>query len=116
MLFFWNRLKLRCIWSWSGLRMAWESEHSFRSWIWANGVSALLALALPMTPAERALILALGVLILAAELINTAIEAAVDHISTEEHPLAMKAKDCGSAGVAMAGLAAGVAWVVVLVG
>ena len=72
--------------------------------------------ALDLTPGERALILALGLLLLAAELINTAIEEVVDHISPGPDPRAKKAKDCGSACVALAALAGGVAWVVVLVG
>ncbi|MCR9108210.1 MAG: diacylglycerol kinase [Rhodobacteraceae bacterium] len=94
----------------------WQNEHSFRSWVWANLVSATLAFFLPLSPVERAVILALGLLILAAELLNTAIEDAIDYISTDEHPLAKRAKDAGSAGVAVAALAAGVAWVVILIG
>lgn len=113
---FLRRLKLRCLWSWAGVAATWRSEHSFRSWVRANLVSAILALIVPMSPAERALILALGILILAAELLNTAIEDAVDYISTEDHPLAKRAKDAGSAGVAVAAIAAGVAWVVILIG
>ena len=113
---FLRRLKLRCIWSWSGCVATWRSEHSFRSWVWANLISAALALALPLTPAERALILALGLLVLAAELLNTAIEDAVDYISTDDHPLAKRAKDAGSAGVALASIAVGLAWLVILIG
>ena len=70
--YFFERLKWRCIWSWEGVRDAWVHQHSFRSWVWANLVSAALALYLPLDPAERALILALGVLVLAAEALNTA--------------------------------------------
>ena len=62
-----------------------------------------------------ALILALGVNVLAFELINTAIERAVDYISEKEHPLAKRSKDAGSAGVAVAAIGAGVAWLVVLI-
>ena len=113
---FFRRLKLRCIWSWAGVVATWRTEHSFRSWVWANLASAVFAFALPLTPAERALILALGLLVLAAELFNTAIEDAVDYISTEDHPLAKRAKDAGSAGVAVAAIAAGVAWLVILIG
>jgi diacylglycerol kinase (ATP) len=79
----------------------------------ANVFSAALAFSVDLTPAERALILALGLLILAAELINTAIEEVVDHILPVIDPRAKKAKDCGSACVALTALAA---WVVVLVG
>lgn len=111
-----RRLANTVIWSWEGFRAAWATERTLRQWTIVNAVSAALAFTLDLTPAERALILALGLLILAAELINTAIEEVVDHISPEVHPRAKKAKDCGSACVALAALAAGVAWVVVLVG
>lgn len=115
MLYFFKRLRLRIIWSWAGCRDTWRNEYSFRSWVWANLVSAALAFILPLSGAERALILALGILVMAAELFNTAIENAVDDISTEERDLARRAKDAGSAGVAVAATAAGVAWLAVLI-
>ena len=115
MIYFFKRLYWRTIWSWQGVANAWVEEHSFRSWVWANLVSGGLALYLPLTPGERALILALGVLVMAAELMNTAIERTVDYISTDKHDLAKQAKDAGSAGVAVTAIAAGVAWVVILV-
>jgi diacylglycerol kinase (ATP) len=104
------------VWSLDGWRAAWASEKTLRQWTLVNVASAALALALDLTPGERALILALGLLVLAAELLNTAIEETVNYISTETHPLARKAKDCASAGVALAALAGGVAWLVVLIG
>ena len=112
---FLRRLKWRVIWSCAGLKDTWANEHSFRSWVWANVVSAALALWL-LEGAELALILSLGVLVLAVELINTAIERAVDLVSLEKSELARQAKDAGSAGVMVAAIAAGVAWVVVLLG
>ena len=69
-----------------------------------------------LSGAELALILALGILVLAMELANTALEHTVDLISQERSELARKAKDAGSAAVAVTAIAAGVAWVVVLVG
>lgn len=116
MLYFFKRLKHRIIWSWQGTLETWRSEHSFRSWVWANLISAGLAFWLPLLASERALILALGILVLASELMNTAIENAVDYISEDQHPLAKKAKDAGSAAVAVTAIAAGVAWVVILLG
>ena len=104
------------IWSLDGWRAAWASEKTLRQWTLVNAASAGLAFTLDLTPGERALILALGLLVLAAELLNTAIEEAVNYISDQTHPLAKKAKDCGSAGVALAALAGGAAWVVVLAG
>ena len=104
------------IWSWDGFRAAWATEKTLRQWTLANALSAALAFTLDLTPGERALILALGLLILAAELINTAVEEVVDMLSPGQDPRAKKAKDCGSACVALAAIAAGMAWVVVLAG
>ena len=112
---FFSRLRWRLIWSWAGIRDCWVNQHSFRSWVWANLVSAAAALILPLSFAETALILSLGVMVLAAEAMNTAIEYTVDYISTERHELAGRAKDAGSAGVFLTSLAAGAAWIVVLV-
>ncbi len=114
MLNFLQRLRWRVVWSCAGLSDAWRQEHSFRSWVWANVVSALLAFWL-LEGAELALILALGVLVLAAELFNTAVERVVDLVSLEKSELAKQAKDAGSAGVMVTAIAVGVAWVVVLV-
>ena len=111
-----RRLVNTVIWSWDGFRAAWGTEKTLRQWSIANVLSAALALLLDLTPGERALILALGLLVLAAELINTAIEEVVDMVSPGPDPRAKKAKDCGSACVALAALAAGAAWGVVLVG
>lgn len=110
----WSRFVDRAVWSWQGWCHAWREEQSLKQWVIANGVSATLAFSLEMGTGERALILALGVLVLAAELFNTAIERCVDYISTEQHPLAKQAKDAGSAGVAVTAIAAGVAWGVVI--
>ena len=56
MRYFLNRLKMRVIWSWAGCVATWKNEHSFRSWVWANLISAGLAFVLPLDAAERALI------------------------------------------------------------
>jgi diacylglycerol kinase (ATP) len=104
------------IWSLDGLRAAWATEKSLRQWTIVNLLSAALALGLDLSPAERALILALGLLVLAAELANTAIEEVVDFVSPDQHPSAKKAKDCGSAAVALTALAGGLAWLVILLG
>ena len=54
---------------------------------------------LPITYTQQALILAGGLLILAAECMNTAIERVVDDISADQRPAAKHAKDAGSAAV-----------------
>lgn len=103
-------------WSWQGWCSAWAREKSLRQWTVLNVLSAGLAFALALTPGERALILALGLLVLVMELVNTAIEECVDLVTEDHDPRAGRAKDAGSAAVAVAAIAGGVAWVVVLVG
>lgn len=111
-----KRIRNTARWSWQGWCAAWASEKSIRQWTAVNAVSAQLALILDLTGGERALILALGLLILAAELINTALEETVDYISKNQDPRAGKIKDCGSAVVAVTAIAGGVTWLVILVG
>jgi diacylglycerol kinase (ATP) len=53
-------------------------------------------------------------LLLVLELVNSAIEAAVDYVSTERHPLAKAAKDAGSAAVAVMGLGYVALWSITL--
>ena len=103
-------------WSWQGWTAAWATEKSLRQWTLVNVISALMAVLLDLTGGERALILALGLLILAAELLNTALEETVDYISGDHNPNAGKIKDCGSAVVAVTAIAGGTAWLAVLVG
>lgn len=111
-----HRISKTVIWSWDGWRAAWATEKTLRQWTLANAVSAGFALWLDLTGAERAVIIGLGLMILAAELMNTAVEEIVDHIMPGPHPMARKAKDCGSASVAVTAIAAGLAWLFVLIG
>lgn len=111
-----RRFANTCRWSLQGWRAAWATEKSLRQWCVVNALSAMLAFTLDLATGERALILALGLLILAAELFNTAIEEVVDLASPERHPGAGKAKDCGSAAVALTAIAGGLAWLVILLG
>jgi diacylglycerol kinase (ATP) len=111
-----RRIMNTTIWSWEGWVSAWGREKSLRQWTALNVISAVAVFLIDLTPGERALILALGLLVLAAELINTAVEEVVDYISEERDPRAKRAKDAGSAMVAVAATACGVAWLVVLLG
>lgn len=109
---FWSTV----LWSWQGWQAAWATEKALRQWALLQAVSIPAALALPLTRGERALIIALGFLVLAAELANTAIETVVNRINPDPSDMARKAKDCGSAMVALTVMATGVAWLVVLLG
>ena len=99
----WLLFKYRVLWSWAGWLHCWRTEPSLHMWFWINVVSAIFVFWLDLAGLERALILALGLLILAAELMNTGIERAIDYISRDDHPLAEQAKDAASAAVAWPG-------------
>ena len=98
----------------AGLRAAWRDEAAFRQELAVCALLAPLALWLPLPPTERLMLIGCLVLVLVAELLNSAIEAAVDRTGTERHPLSKKAKDLGSAAVMLALLLAAATWCVLL--
>ena len=102
--------------SMQGWRAAWATQASLRQWTGVTAVSTVFVLVLNPSVGERALILALGLLLLAAELFNTAIEAAVEFVSTARDPRAAMARDCAGAAVALTALTGFVAWCAILWG
>ncbi|MPQ57028.1 diacylglycerol kinase [Duganella sp. FT27W] len=100
--------------SMDGLKAAWRHEHAFRQELVLFIVATAIALALGISAFEKLVLIAVMVLILIVELINSAIEAVVDRISLERHPLSKNAKDFGSAAVLLACLLAAATWGVVL--
>ena len=108
------KIRNRAVWSWNGFRHVAKTEGSLWQWIIANIISASLTFFLPMTFTQQAMILAGGILILAAECLNTAIERIVDDISNKKRPAAEHAKDAGSAAVAITAIATGVVWIVTI--
>lgn len=97
-----------------GLACAWKNETGFRQEI-AIGVPAIvLALFLPVSRAEQAVLIGVIVLVWIVELLNSAIESAIDRISLERHPLSGNAKDQGSAAVLLAVLLALGTWGLIL--
>ncbi|MEM9531402.1 MAG: diacylglycerol kinase [Pseudomonadota bacterium] len=85
----------------AGIAFAWRDEQAFRSQVLALLVLVPVAVWLARSPTQLALLVSACLLVLTCELLNTGIEAIVDRASPEIHPLAKKAKDCGSAGVMM---------------
>ncbi len=99
--------------SMAGLRQAARGEAAFRQELMGALVLVPVALLLPVTTIER-LILVLSILhVLAVELLNSAIEATVDRISIEHHPLAGQAKDMGSAAVLVSLAMVALCWAVI---
>ena len=108
------KIRNRAVWSWNGFRHVAKTEGSLWQWIIANIISGSLTFLLPITYTQQALILAGGILTLAAECLNTAIERIVDDISNKKRPAAEHAKDAGSAAVAVTAIATGVVWIVTI--
>lgn len=99
----------------AGLRAAFRHEDAFRQEVVAAAVLIPLALWLGHSGSERALLCFSVLAVLIVELVNSAIEATVDRISLENHQLAKRAKDIGSAAVMVALFNALLVWVLVLV-
>lgn len=100
----------------SGLRAAYRLEDAFRQEVALAAVLIPAALLLPVAATGRVLLLASVFLVLIVELLNSAIEAAVDRISLDNHELAKVAKDIGSAAVLLSLVCMSVVWFLVLAG
>src|SRR5690606_4128495 len=102
------------IWSYQGLRAAWTHEASFRLEGYLFVIFFPLGLWLGQGGVEKAVLCASLVLVLSAELLNSAVEAVVDKVSPEFHELAGRAKDMGSAAVFLLMLNVMLCWGLVL--
>lgn len=112
---------LRRIWnalhySMDGLRAAYRHEDAFRQEVLLASVLIPLALWFGPSGFGKALMVGSVVLVLIVELINSAIEATVDRISLEDHKLAKRAKDIGSAAVLLSLFNVAVVWGLVILG
>lgn len=97
-----------------GLATAWRIEHAFRQEVLVFALGVIFAFVLPISGYQRLALIGVLLLVLIVELINSAIEAIVDRISLERHPLSKNAKDFGSAAVGLTVLLAAATWVTVL--
>jgi diacylglycerol kinase (ATP) len=97
-----------------GLHAAWTGEDAFRQELILAAFMVPAALFIPVGLVERLMLIGSVVLVLIVELLNTAVEAAIDRHSFEINPLAKRAKDLGSAAVMMSLLLAGGMWIAIL--
>jgi diacylglycerol kinase (ATP) len=97
-----------------GLRAAWRHEDAFRQEVLVAAVAIPVALLTPADHIGKAMMIASIFLVLIVELLNSALEATVDHTSLERHPLAKRAKDIASAAVLLSIMNALVMWGLVL--
>ncbi len=98
----------------AGLRAAFVHEQAFRQEVLVLIVLAPLGLWLGDSGGERALLVGSWVLVLIAELLNSAIESVVDRVGVERNELAGRAKDLGSAAVLCTIVLTVTVWVLVL--
>lgn len=111
-----NRIRHTLIHSRDGFLATLRGEAAFRQLLLLHVALVIVAFVLDVKPVERALMVAVCFISLVVELLNSAIEAVVDRISLELHPLSKNAKDMGSAAQTTALLMAGTTWAVILLG
>ncbi|MGI9271878.1 MAG: diacylglycerol kinase [Woeseiaceae bacterium] len=93
-----------------GLAAAWKNEAAFRQELLLVVVLLPVALWLGQTALERAVLIGCLFVVVIVELINSAIEAAIDRHGDELHELSGRAKDMGSAAVLLSLLLVAVVW------
>lgn len=98
-----------------GLRAGWQNEAAFRQVLLLAVAGIPVALYLPVPIWGKALLIGSHLACVIVELLNSAIEAAVDHTSLEKHHLAKRAKDLGSAAQLIGLLNLAMMWGLVLV-
>ena len=94
----------------AGLKLAYEHEAAIRQETWLIVIFLPLAFYVGHTNIERILLVGATLLVYIVELLNSAIETAVDHTSLEAHQLAGRAKDIGSAAVFIALINFAIIW------
>lgn len=97
-----------------GLAAAARHEDAFRQELLLAAVLLPLGLWLGNDGVERALLVGSMLMVLVVELLNSAVEATVDRVSLEDHRLAKRAKDLGSAAVMLSLVTVGSVWLLVL--
>jgi diacylglycerol kinase (ATP) len=104
------------LYSLEGLRAAFRHEDAFRQEVFLAALLIPAAFFLPASGMGKAVMIGAVLLVLIVELLNSAVEAAVDRISLENHELAKRAKDIGSAAVFLSLINVPVVWLLVLFG
>ncbi len=100
----------------AGLSAAIRHEDAFRQEVLLAIILVPTALFIPTTAIGKAMMVASVLLVLIVELLNSAVEAAVDHTSLAHHQLAKRAKDIGSAAVLLSLLNVILVWALILLG
>jgi diacylglycerol kinase (ATP) len=105
-----RRIVNAAVFSFAGLKTAWQGEAAFRQECLLCVVLIPAGVWLGQNAVERALLIGSCLLVLVVELLNTAVEFVVDRVGTDHHRLSGQAKDLGSAAVFMSLLLLLVVW------
>ncbi|MDH7943838.1 diacylglycerol kinase [Pseudohongiella sp. SYSU M77423] len=100
--------------SMQGLKALWRSEEAFRMEVILVILLTPVIIMVDVTPAERALLVGSLLIVLLTEMLNSAIEVAIDRIGHEYHELSGRAKDMGSAAVLFSLIGAAIVWAIIL--
>ena len=109
-----KKLISACIYSAKGLKACYQSEFAFRLEVWLAIVLIPAGYLLGESEVEKVLLIVPIFIVLIVEMMNSAIEAAVDRISTERHELSAIAKDVASAAVLLSLIIFLVTWSIIL--
>ncbi|MBU3584466.1 diacylglycerol kinase [Polynucleobacter sp. 15G-AUS-farblos] len=101
--------------SWCGLVYAFREESAFRQELTLFALSTPIAIVMPISYLEKALLISSLMMVLVVELLNSSVEAAIDRISFEHHDLSKRAKDFGSAAVMLALFIAILLWAAICI-
>ncbi|MBF0187778.1 MAG: diacylglycerol kinase [Magnetococcales bacterium] len=105
-----KRIINACGYSVQGIRAAWREEEAFRQETMMLVPVVIGGLWLGETVVQQVLLIGSWIMMMTVELLNSAIEAVVDRIGPEHHPLAGRAKDMGSAAVLLTSLVVLMLW------
>ena len=94
----------------AGLRAAWKNEAAFRQELLLAIVLIPAAMWMGSTATQRALLISTCLIVLITELLNTAVETAVDRVGMDLNDLSGRAKDLGSAAVFVSLMLTAVVW------
>ena len=110
-----KRVVMAGVYSLQGLKAAFTYEAAFRQELLLALIFVPLTFFLDISTVERALLVAVTILVLIAELLNSAVEAIVDRVGSEHHELSGRAKDIGSAAVLLSLLLWAYVWIELVV-
>lgn len=96
--------------SWKGFKSTWKHEAAFRQEVWLFALLLPVAFWLSETLMEWIALIAVLLLVMVVELLNSAVESVVDRVGSDFHKLSGRAKDQGSAAVLIAFVIAFMVW------